>query len=154
MANPRCLPFPSRARLLPALLLPALLAIAGLFLLAAPARAQDTEAIRSVIDRQIEAFRQDDGSQAFSFASPAIQARFGSPAAFMAMVRSGYPAVYRPLEVEFRELRLEGDQAVQEVYFVGHDGKAALGLYRMERQPDGSWRIDGVRLVELPETIS
>lgn len=134
-------------------------ALVLLVLLSAPAAAQQgatgqEAAIRGVIERQLQAFQRDDGGEAFSYASPGIQARFGTPAAFMAMVRSGYGAVYRPLEVEFRSLSLEQGRGVQEVYFVGPDGRAALALYLMERQPDGSWRIDGVRLVELPETVS
>ncbi len=136
----------------------ALLAVA-LFVAPLPAAAQDGgaagQAIRGVISQQMAAFQRDDGGAAFSYASPGIRARFGdSPASFMEMVRSGYPSVYRPLEVEFRELSLEGAIAIQEVYVIGPDGRASLALYRMERQPDGSWRIDGVRLVELPETIS
>ncbi|SME93789.1 protein of unknown function [Tistlia consotensis] len=155
MANPRSLPGHAALPVprSPVLLLPILLLVAGL-LAAAPARAQDAEAIRAVIGQQLDAFRRDDGGAAFSYASPGIQARFGNAATFMEMVRAGYPAVYRPLEVEFRKLSLEDGKAVQEVYFVGADGKAALALYLMERQPDGSWRINGVRMVALPETIS
>ena len=56
----------------------------------------DRNAIRQVIENQLAAFQRDDGSEAFSYASPGIQRRFGTPDNFMAMVRSGYAAVYRP----------------------------------------------------------
>jgi hypothetical protein len=32
------------------------------------------------------------------------------------------------------------------VLLVGPDGKPVMALYAMERQPDGSWRIDGCML--------
>ena len=39
----------------------------------------DRAAIRQVIEAQVDAFRRDDGSAAFSYASPVIQGMFGSP---------------------------------------------------------------------------
>jgi hypothetical protein len=116
--------------------------------------AADGMAIRQVIESQLEAFQRDDGASAFSYAAPSIQSKFGDPATFMGMVRSGYAAVYRPREVEFRELRASGGTIQQEVLFVGPDGKAVIALYDMERQPDGSWRIKGVTLVTAPDVTA
>ena len=119
-----------------------------------PAFAQDTQAagaIRQVIEQQLAAFQRDDGAKAFSFASPGIQQRFRTPEIFMQMVRSGYAPVYRPREVEFRELRINGQTIQQEVLFVGPDGKPVLALYTMQQQADGSWRIAGVILLEAPD---
>ena len=64
----------------------------------------------------------------------------------MAMVRQGYPPVYRPRSVDFRELVTSEGRIVQKVLFVGPDGVPVIAEYFMERQPDGSWRIDGCRL--------
>jgi hypothetical protein len=36
----------------------------------------------------------------------------------------------------------------QKVTFIGPDGGAALALYDMEHEPDGTWRIAGCSLVE------
>jgi len=36
---------------------------------------------------------------------------------------------------------------VQEVVLIGPNGQEWLALYAMEQQPDGSWKIAGVRLV-------
>ena len=111
----------------------------------------DQAAIRSVIEAQIEAFRRDDGAAAFSFASPTIQRMFGTPAQFMAMVRSGYQPVYRPREVDFRDPASIASGWNQPVVVVGPDGRAYLAIYEMQLQPDGVWRINGCRLVLLPE---
>ena len=107
----------------------------------------DRAAIEAVIAGQIEAFRRDDDAAAFAFASPGIQAMFGSPEAFMRMVRGQYMPVYRPRGVEFAEAAAEGGEVVQVVELVGPDGGAHRALYTMERGPDGGWRIAGCVLV-------
>jgi uncharacterized protein DUF4864 len=121
--------------------------------LSAPAHAQaaeitaaDRAAITNVIERQMAAFAKDDAATAFSFASPAIQHQFGSPDTFMHMVESGYRAVYRPRSVSFREARRAEDRVIQEVDVIGPDGNGVRAFYIMERESDGSWRIDGVSL--------
>jgi len=112
----------------------------------------DRDAIRTVIEEQLEAFRRDDAEAAFGLAAPGIQHTFVTPERFMIMVRRGYRQVYRPSVVEFRELRhVEDVGPVQSVYFEGQDGDAVMALYPMERQPDGSWRINGCHLVESSE---
>jgi hypothetical protein len=145
------MPFVSR-RALPALLAVPIL-LAALALAVPPAQAQDAGAIRGVIESQLDAFRRDAKAEAFSYASPDIQRIFRNPDRFMQMVRSGYPQVYRPQAVEFQALKpvAEG-RAIQEVFFVGPNGVGSLALYVMERQPDGTWKIDGVRLTELPDS--
>ena len=114
--------------------------------------AAEQGAIRKVIESQLAAFRRDDAAGAFAFASPKIQAIFGDPTTFMAMVRRGYQPVYRPRRFEFQALTEVQGQPAQEVFFVGPDGGEVLGLYIMDRQPDGRWRIDGVYLVEPEDT--
>ena len=111
----------------------------------------DQAAIRQVIESQMTAFRRDDAADAYSYASPVIQQKFGNAEFFMEMVRTGYPAVYRPREVEFRDLTQEGGRLIQRVYVVGPDGKAVLALYDMQRQPDGTWRINGCYFAPAPD---
>jgi hypothetical protein len=113
--------------------------------------AADRGAIRSVIESQIAAFRRDDGAGAFAFASPTIKRMFGTPENFMDMVRGGYPQVYRPSSVGFGELMRAGDRLVQLVDIVGPDGLPVIAVYEMERQPDGSWQINGCSLMRPPE---
>jgi hypothetical protein len=117
------------------------------------ARAQsgdDRAAIRGVIQDQMAAFMRDDGAAAFAFATPRLQAMFGTPERFMGMVRGGYEPVYRPRDVRFEALEWIDGTLVQAVHVVGPDGKPVLALYSMERQPDGGWRIAGCTLVKPP----
>lgn len=111
----------------------------------------DRGAIRQVIEGQMSAFRQNDAAGAFNFAAPGIQAMFGTPENFIRMVETGYPPVYRPREVEFRDIVIRDDLIVQKVLVVGPDGRPVMALYTMELQPDGNWRIAGCALVAVDE---
>ena len=112
----------------------------------------DRAAIRQVIQSQLDAFKRNDGAAAYGFASPLIQQKFGSAEHFMTMVKTAYPAVYRPKAVEFRELASSDDMGVmQKVFFVGPDGAGVLAYYEMERQPDGSWKISGCFVTTAPD---
>jgi hypothetical protein len=103
----------------------------------------DRKAIRNVIEAQLAAFQVDDGDAAFGFASPSIQQMFGDPSNFLAMVKTGYMAVYRPREVRFEQLVSVQGEPVQMVLLVGPDLEVMTAFYVMQRQPDGSWRING-----------
>lgn len=109
----------------------------------------DRAAIRAVISRQIEAFRRDDATEAFSLASPGIQGAFGTPENFLRMVRTSYQPVYRPASVTFLDASFIEDEAVQKVQISDKSGAVWLALYPMERQKDGSWKTNGCRLFPL-----
>jgi hypothetical protein len=114
--------------------------------LRAEPNAADKAAFQQIIGAQISAFRADDGAKAFGFASPDLQAKFGSPGVFMDMVKSGYAPVYRPRSVEFRAVIDHDIGPEQQVFVIGPDGRGYLAHYMFERQPDGSWRISGCYL--------
>ena len=113
-----------------------------------PARAQpvsevDARAARTIVSAQLEAFAKDDAKRAFSYAAPSMRAMFGTPERFLAMVRAGYPVVYRASRVTFLiPLSDEGD-LLQGVHLTDGAGTLWLATYRLERQSDGSWRIAG-----------
>ena len=133
--------------------------IALLVLVSTPAYAQSTvgdadrATIIGVIQGQMAAFQADEAGEAFSYATPGIQRMFGTPERFMAMVRAGYQPVYRPQEVEFRELRDTADGPVQSVLVVGPDGVPVMALYIMQQQADGTWRIAGCVLTPADDTV-
>jgi Domain of unknown function (DUF4864) len=103
----------------------------------------DRAAIRDIIGKQVEAFQRDDGATAFGYASPAIQGMFGTPEAFMDMVRRGYQPVYRPRVFDFAEIVDLQGQPAQKVRVIGPDGRPVTAFYPMTQLPDGSWRING-----------
>jgi hypothetical protein len=68
---------------------------------------------------------------------------FGTPERFLAMVRTGYPVVYRAAGVTFLiPLHVEGD-LLQGVHLTDDAGALWLATYRLERQSDGTLRIAG-----------
>ena len=110
---------------------------------AQPVSTDDSKAVRLVVEAQLAAFAADDAKRAFSYAAPAIRDMFGSADRFMEMVRAGYPVVYRPASTIFLvPVRVQG-QLVQGVQLTDADGTLWLAVYRLDRQPDRSWRISG-----------
>jgi hypothetical protein len=114
----------------------------------------DARSIRTVIEAQLAAFAADDAQAAFAFASEGIQQTFGTPENFLAMVRASYPVVYRPATVRFLDPEQIGDEIVQAVEMADDKDRIWLALYRMQRQPDQSWRISGCVLTSSSQSRS
>lgn len=124
------------------------LAIRVLFPMTSPT---DSEAIRSVIEGQLQAFQRDDAIAAFSFASPAIQDQFGSPETFMQMVKTGYRPVYRPRSILFDKMTTVEGMPAQKVILLSEADQLVVALYLMQQQPNQSWRIHGCFLMPASE---
>ncbi len=114
-----------------------------------PAAAQE-EPIQQTIQSQIEAFEADDFARAFSFASPNIKGIFGTAENFGAMVKNGYPMVYRPAEIEMQDLREVEGNLWQRVRVVDQSGTAHFLDYMMIETPEG-WQINAVQLLPAPD---
>ena len=114
-----------------------------------PAAAQEGP-IQNTIQSQIDAFLADDLARAFTFASPNIKGIFGTPDNFGAMVREGYPMVYRPAEVEMLELREVAGNLWQRVRVVDQAGRAHYLDYMMIETPEG-WQINAVQILPAPD---
>lgn len=110
----------------------------------------DRRAGREAITSQIEAFKRDDGAAAYGQAAPSIQQIFPSQDGFMEMVRQGYRPVYRPRTYEFGATREEGDGFEQALRIQDAEGVDWDAVYTLQKQPDGSWKISGCRLVKRP----
>src|SRR5690349_13479384 len=106
----------------------------------------DARQVRAVVETQLDAFARDDAARAFSYAAPSIRSMFGDAERFMDMVRRSYPVVYRPASVAFLVADADGDEVVQPVHFTDASGALWLAVYRLQRQPDRSWRIAGCEL--------
>ncbi len=114
----------------------------------------DTQGARAAIQAQLKAFAADDAKRAFALASPQLRQMFGTPENFIAMVRRGYPVVYRPASVAFLKPERDGEALVQAVHMTDADGVLWLALYHLERQPDKSWRISGCQVVEAKGQVT
>lgn len=112
-----------------------------------------SQAIEKTISDQIAAFQADDFVTAFDYASPSIQGIFQTPDRFGAMVRNGYPMVWRPSDVRFGELREIGGALWQKVIVQDAQGATHVLDYRMQ-QIDGVWRISGVQILPSPDVAA
>lgn len=106
----------------------------------------DARSIERVIRAQLEAFARDDAAKAFSYAAPGIRQMFRTPENFLAMVRLGYPVVYRHSTVAFLKPAGDGTDVVQPVRMADADGILWIAVYLMQRQEDGTWLTNGCRL--------
>ncbi len=117
---------------------------------ASNAQTPDQQAIEQVIRQQLQAFAADNGAEAFDYAAPLIQNMFGDPDNFIAMVKKGYPPVYRNKSYTFEKLATDSaGRPAQHVTIVTADGKTYTAVYTMEQQPDGSWKISGCYLAQI-----
>jgi hypothetical protein len=113
-----------------------------------PLSAADMLEIRDVIDRQIDAFRRDDPEAAFALVSPGARQAFQSAERFRDVVRMAYRAMYRAAAVTFLDPIVMSDDVVQQVQITDRSGARWLLYYAMQRQLDGSWKMDGYHLVQ------
>ena len=113
--------------------------------------AADKAEFQRIITAQITAFRADNGPAAYGFAAPVVRHIFPTPEIFMAMVKQGYPQVYRPQSFNFTEALVDPmGRPAQKMTVIGPDGKTYVAIYSMEKQADGTWRISGCTLLEIP----
>lgn len=131
-----------------------ILLVALLIGFAVPARAaDDVAAAQTIIRAQTDAFGRDDATAAYSHAAPSIQGVFPNAEVFMAMVRHGYPPVYRHKSFEFGKARAEAGNIAQQVRIVDADGQPWDALYTLEQQPDGTLKISGCVLIKAGQAV-
>jgi hypothetical protein len=122
------------------------------------ARAQDAPDAQkppdatAIISSQLDAFAHDDAKTAFGLAAPPIQQRFSSPEAFLAMVKTIYPPVYRHRSVQFGDAARKGDKIKQGVVFVDDVNAVWRAIYTLTRQSDGDWKIEGCVIAPSSDT--
>ncbi|MDE2446530.1 MAG: DUF4864 domain-containing protein, partial [Alphaproteobacteria bacterium] len=117
----------------------------------AHADAPDQAALQAVISAQLQAFQNDDGPKAYSYAAPVVKLKFPDVVTFMTMVKSGYLPIYKNAKFAFGSLALDANgNPAQHVTITAESGKRYEAVYFMQQQPDGSWKIAGVQMVEIP----
>ena len=117
--------------------------------LALPAAAQEAP-VQETIRSQIDAFLDDDFARAFTFASPTIKGMFGTPENFGAMVKNGYPMVYRPADVQMMDLREVAGNLWQRVRITDQAGAGWYLDYMMVETAEG-WQINAVQILPAPD---
>ncbi len=114
------------------------------------AKAEDPVAeAQSVISSQIAALMHNDAEKAYSFASPGIRSLYPNKDQFLAMVRSSYEPVYHAGNYAFGRSKLigGGEVVLQEVMISAKEGKDWTAIYEMRLMDDGSYKVNGVRMI-------
>lgn len=101
---------------------------------------------RQVIEAQLEAFSQDDGEKAFSFASRNIQVMFENPGNFLEMVKKDYNVVYRPQMVKFVRFISNEEEAAHTVQMVDENKTLWLVYYRLQNTGKTGWKISSCQI--------
>lgn len=107
----------------------------------------DLDEIRSVIGRQIAAFRSRDGQAAWGLCSEEIRQTFETPEALLRTVRERYAPLLTADVLRFGEIMITpvGLGVVCEV--VDGEGAVAHAVYIVCRQEDGFWAVNGCILI-------
>jgi sensor domain CHASE-containing protein len=106
----------------------------------------DKSKIKSVVEKQLQAFAEDDFEEAYSYAAPLIKQIFSSVEVFKNMVTTQYQAVYRPKKIDFGDVKIIKGAPTLNVFLVDPDGNFVTATYLMQQQPDLSWLISGCYL--------
>lgn len=112
----------------------------------------DKAAIRQLIEKQLQAFQQDNETAAFSLTSPTIQGKFNQ-GDFIAMIKSKYHAIVAPRSIMFRGFTLINDYPALVSMIMDREGNLAQGVFIVQHQKDYSWRIHGYDLIAANEKI-
>lgn len=129
------------------------LAMAFLFFFLAPLSALKAEdplaEAQKTISQQIDALRANDAKAAYSFASPDIRAKFQNEVVFLGMIQAQYQPLFAARNYAFGRSKLVGggETVFQEVILSARDGKDSTAIYDLRLQNDGSYKINGVRML-------
>jgi ketosteroid isomerase-like protein len=133
-----------------------LFALLFCFFVAAPSFSEDLPPadktnVQTVIANQLDAFKAGDGVKAYSYAAPIVTNVFPTVEIFMSMVKRGYQPILTNTKKIFGELAIDSlGRPAQHVLITAADGRRYEAVYAMQKQPDGSWKIAGVQMVEIP----
>ncbi len=109
---------------------------------------RDAQEIRNVIQSQLHAVSRDDAEMAFSFTSTSTRSELGSPDDFMDLIRHDFPMMYRHRQVVFEEPDIDVSHATQIVQFIDEKDSVWVGIYKMVREKNGSWKVAGCQLIQ------
>jgi len=106
---------------------------------------------QQVIARQIDAITRGDAGVAYTLNAPDTRIRFTDAAQFLDMVRDGYKPVVNHRSVDFDASLMQGDELAQKLIIVDNSNSVWSAFYRLARQPDGHWLIEGCLLIKSGE---
>jgi hypothetical protein len=108
----------------------------------------DVQEIHAVVQAQLEAFAEDDAEKAFELATASTKLLLGTPDNLLWLVKTQYPPVYRHRYAIFLAPEMVDGDPHQIVRLTDRDNLVWVAVYKLKREQDGSWKIDGCTLFE------
>lgn len=103
--------------------------------------------IQKVIQNQLKAFKEEDYTAAYTYASRQIHRQL-SLERFERMVRSGYPQIARSERVSLGPVAFSDERrGTAQVTITGSDHTTIIAEYQMTLEEE-AWKIDGVIILE------
>jgi hypothetical protein len=109
--------------------------------------AADAEAIRGVVQSQIDALSNDDADSAFQLATPERRMIIGNPDNFLRLIKEEYNPIYRHRAAIFQAPEVVDGDAIQMVRITDSDGAVWVAVFQMQQEKDKSWKVDGCELL-------
>jgi hypothetical protein len=111
-----------------------------------PSEVRIKDALRAVIDAQLNAFRKEDYAGAYVFSDVEFRHQF-TVERFERMVRVGYPAIAHSTSARCGLAFDNGDEAVINVRIFS-EGREPIDYQYMLRRDGEVWRVTGVTLLK------
>lgn len=112
----------------------------------------DKMLIRQLIEKQLQAFQEDDLATALSLTSPQIQSKF-TLQAFSQIIATKYGAILKPRSVMFRGFTLVNNFPALIAMIMDREGNLVKAVFIVQHQQDYSWLIYGYELAGINEKI-
>lgn len=112
----------------------------------------DKAMIRQLIEKQLQAFQENDHQTAYSLTSPSIRKKFAQ-SDFIKMMESKYNALINPRSIMFRGFTLIDNFPALVSTILDQDGSLLQAIFVAQHQQDYSWLIHGYELVSINEKI-
>ena len=103
---------------------------------------QDLFETENIIKNQIQAFIDKDAEEAFSYAAPIIELKFGNPDKFMSMVENYYEPVSNPKQYYFIDAKYSNGSVYHKLQIVSQSNLSYLATYSLIKN-DNEWKISG-----------
>lgn len=106
----------------------------------------EMQGIKAAVRGQILALAAHDADRAFGYLTPAIQDYFTSSKAFLRTLAKQVTPMIQAQRFAFMGVDRDAVGAVQKVLLTGPKGHQWLATFKVQRQPDGNWLINGCQV--------
>jgi hypothetical protein len=112
----------------------------------------DKMLIRQLIEKQLQAFQENDLATALSLTSPMMQDKF-TLSDFSRIITDKYSAIFKPRSVMFRGFTLINNFPALIAMIMDQEGNLVKVLFIVQHQQDYSWLVHGYELAGINEKI-